>query len=229
MVIQNPLNAGKSRYFLLLPIPIMLQLLVFTASRVSMLALVLAILAGISLLGTLKLSSKILMIMSGLLVFGIAWIYMLQSDVMGMRFLLILQERDLSGRDIIWQNIIPLIKENPVFGVGTTGYTDFSQNTFGLYNSPHNVFLEILCYTGIVGLGIYLIFLYRIAVKSFKVFKHQRILLPLILMIPIMGMIGTSQILGVKTGWILFAYIAASSAGLESGSRSDQLSGPGRT
>ena len=119
-------------------------------------------------------------------------------------------DRDLSGRDIIWQNIMPLIKDNLVFGVGNVGYSEFSQSTFGLFNSPHNVFLEILCYTGIIGLSIYLVFLFRIFSKCYQLYKTENNLLPLILLIPVLGIIASSQILDVKTGWIIFAFIAGS-------------------
>ena len=208
--IQNPLQIGKIRFLLLLPIPIMVQLLVVSASRTAMLSFILAFLSGILLLKTKKLWSKIVMITIVASLFIFVWLFMMQSEVLSLRLLSSLQEGDLSGRDIIWQRILPLIKENPFFGIGTIGYANFSQTTFGMYNSPHNVFLEVLCYTGIVGLFIYLIFLYRILMKSLQLYKTKKMLLPLLLLVPVIGILASGQILSIKTGWIIFAYIAGS-------------------
>jgi len=206
--IQNPLNLGKLRFLFLLPIPIMIQLIVVTASRAAIVVFILSILSVVFLMRTKKIWIRTMIFIVASLMIIAAWVFTMQSEVLSLRLLSSVMDRDLSGRDIIWQNIMPLIKENLVFGVGTVGYAEFSQSTFGLFNSPHNVFLEILCYTGIIGLSIYLVFLYRLFSKCYKLYRTENILLPLILLIPVMGIIASSQILDVKTGWIIFAYIA---------------------
>jgi len=210
-VIQNPLNLGKLRYILFLPVPLMIQLIVVTASRAAILSFILSVLFMVILMRNKNIWVKILIFMIALLMLAAAWMYTVQSEVLSIRLLSSLQDRDLSGREIIWQNIAPLIKDNFIFGVGTVGYLNFSQDTFGYMNSPHNVFLEILCYTGIIGLMIYMVFLYRIFLKSYELYRNKKILLPLILLFPILGTTISSQILEVKTGWILFAYIAGTS------------------
>jgi hypothetical protein len=127
-----------------------------------------------------------------------------------------IQERNLSGRDIIWRQIIPLIKSNAIFGVGSVGYNSYAQNVFGYIRSPHNVILELLCYTGIVGLALYSRFLLLICKKSLQIYRIKNLLLPILLLVPISGMLATSQILGVKMGWIIFAYIGAYSLEIQS-------------
>ena len=134
----------------------------------------------------------------------------MQHEVFRMRLMYTLQEGDTSGREIIWRNILPLIRDNPLFGVGTVGYETYSIMVFGELKSPHNVFLEILSYTGILGLSIYIVFLYRIVAKSFKMYTKMNLVLPMLLLIPVFVSIASMQILNVKTGWIIFAYIAGS-------------------
>jgi O-antigen ligase len=101
-----------------------------------------------------------------------------------------------------------LILDNPLFGVGTVGYETYSFMVFGELKSPHNVFLEILCYTGITGLTVYLVFLYRIFRRSFHLYRQTKIILPILLLIPIFASLASGQILNVKIGWLIFAYIA---------------------
>jgi O-antigen ligase len=211
-VIQNPLQIGKIRLLLLLPIPLMIQLQALTASRVSMLALILAFLSGSFLVLRKKdLLSKTVMLAVAMLFLIFVLQFFMQFEVLKLRLLSSIKEGDLGGRDVIWQAIMPLIKENPIFGVGTIGYESYSINTFGRFTSPHNVILEILCYTGITGLIIYSLFLYRLFLNSLLVFRRKNLLLPILLTIPIMGLIVSGQIIHIKTGWIVFSYIAGCS------------------
>jgi O-antigen ligase len=134
----------------------------------------------------------------------------MQSEVLKFRLLQSTQEGDLSGREIIWQTVLHLIKRSPILGVGNTGYAYFMQTNFGSVTSPHNVILEVLCLTGITGLFLYLIFLYRIFKISLNRYKMDGFLLPLMLIIPILGLLFSGQILAVKIGWVIFAYITGS-------------------
>jgi O-antigen ligase len=130
---------------------------------------------------------------------------------MANRLLIIYERGDLGGRDVIWQELYPLIGGNPVLGVGETGYAYFAQTTFGRYTSPHNVILEVLCFTGIIGLIIYSLFLFRVFNKGYQHYKTEGLLLPLLLISPVIGMLITGHIIGVKIGWIIFSYIVGSS------------------
>ena len=82
---------------------------------------------------------------------------------------------------------------------------------FGGYADPHNVIIAVFCYTGIIGLLVFLIFFFRIIANAIKRNKYGGELLPIILLIPILGMVLTGQIFVQKIIWILFAYIAGSS------------------
>jgi len=140
------------------------------------------------------------------------WNYVLLTGTLYERLLSSAQSEDLSGRDEIWKSIFPLIRYHPLFGVGTTGYNLYCYTVFGRFVSPHNVILEILCYTGIAGLSAYLYFFYRISRISYAKFKYSGSIIQLLLLIPILGSIVSGQILLTKIGWVLYAFVIGKSS-----------------
>lgn len=206
--IQNPLQLSKLRYLLLIPIPLMMRLMAETGSRVAFVSFVLAFILGILLVKFNSYWKKIAVFSIGILVFIFVWQYLMQSDVLRQRILLSIHEGDMSQRDLIWQKVIILIKSNPILGVGETGYFYYSEKAFGMVKSPHNVILELLCYTGIVGLFTYLVFFFRIIKRSIHHFKTDNLFLPILLLPLLTGLVFTAQILNVKIGWVIFAYIS---------------------
>lgn len=208
-VFQNKLKMSKLRILLLLPIPIMLNLMALTGSRVALISFILAFLIGLVLFKTRKITPKVLIFFTGMALFILIWQYLMQFEILKYRMLLSFREGNLSERNIIWSQILPLIKSNPIFGIGRTGYAQFAQNTFGQDLSPHNVFLEILALTGAAGLIFYLFFLYGIFNRSLTLYLKKGNLLPLLLLVPVMGMLLSAQILAVKLGWVIFSYNAS--------------------
>jgi O-antigen ligase len=207
-VIQNRLCLSRARYLLLLSVPVMLGLLVATGSRLAIVTFVLVFMAGMVLIKTRTHVSKIAVFtVGGMLLFIIGYVA-LQNEILRDRLLLSLKEGDLSNRDFIWGNIFPLIENNLLFGVGQSGYLAFCLETFGRDMSPHSVIMELLCFTGITGLIIYLYFIYRLFQRSLQSYKQTGILLPILLFIIISGMLLGSHILELKLGWAIFAYIA---------------------
>ena len=110
--------------------------------------------------------------------------------------------QDLSGRDDFWSEILITASENLFFGIGQSGYFMSFGNA-----SPHNVIIEVLIYTGLVGVLFYLLFLYKIVIFALKSFQRNDLILPILLLSPIFGTILSGQILEMKLGWLLFAYI----------------------
>jgi O-antigen ligase len=207
-IIQNRLLIGRNRYLFLIPIPIMLKLLAESGSRVAFISFVLAFFTGVVLLKTKRVTTKVLALGIGLFAFIVIWKLLLQNDILRFRLMQSAQVGDISERDVIWQRLIPLIQKNPILGVGQTGFANFTQITFGEETSPHNVILEVLCLTGIVGLLIFLLFLYRLVKRSLSIYLTKGLMLPLLLIIFILGMLISGQLLAVKIGWIIFAFIA---------------------
>lgn len=209
ILLQNRLQLGKFRYLLLTPIPLMLTLMAESGSRLAFISFILSFIIGGFLFKTRKIWTKAMIMVIGTLAFIAIWQFLLQNEILSIRLLQSVQEGDISERDIIWQRLLPLVKNNPIFGVGKTGYAFFAQATFGQATSPHNVILEVLCLTGIIGLIIYLIFLYRVFKRIFNLYRTEDLLLPLLLTLPIFGLLLSGQILYVKIGWVIFAYIAS--------------------
>lgn len=210
-VIQNRLDLKKLRYLLLFPMPMMIQVMFQTGSRIAVISCALAFAIGIILFKVKTFWKKIASFSIGILLFIYGWQVMSRSEVLLQRMLASYYYGNIAGRDIIWQELLSLIKDHPILGVGETGYVFFTETTFGRFVSPHNVILEVLCYVGIVGLTVYLIFLYQIIKKSVDSYLVEGRLLPMLLLLVIIGMALSGQILVVKIGWVIFSYIIGSS------------------
>jgi len=210
VVLQNRLQLNRARFLLLLLIPIMLELLIASGSRLAVISLLAVFVASVMLFKVNNALIKIVVLAVGLVGFIAIWQMLMNNDLIGVRLQRSFQEGDLSSRDEIWKSIMPLIEQNPVFGVGKTGYATYCNSVFGRYWSPHNVILEILCFSGIIGLSIYLFFLYQTFRMGYLTYKQNATLLPVLFMINIVGLLLVSHFLELKIGWTLLAYIASS-------------------
>ena len=117
-----------------------------------------------------------------------------------------INDGDLANRDLIWLELFDVIINHVYFGIGRTGFA-------GLFGdaSAHNVVIEVLCYTGVVGLLIFLVFIFRLIRTAYKSNKQKGDLLPIVLLIPFLGILLSGQILEHKYIWIVIAYIASGS------------------
>jgi O-antigen ligase len=210
VVIQNHFRLGKIRFLFLLGIPLLFSLMLATGSRVSLISFVLAYIATNALLRTKRIWIKVAVFVVGTLVLLYIWFVLLDSQEVMLRLLRTVNEGDLSKRDVIWKRLLPLISDNLIFGVGKTGFESATYDIFGRVISPHNVILEVLCLTGVAGLFFYLMFIYRIFRRSIMLYRTEKFLLPVILCIPFLGMLLSAQLLHIKLGWVICAFIAGS-------------------
>jgi O-antigen ligase len=215
-IIQNAPGLGKLRYMLLLGIPLIFNTMIATGSRVSFLAFFFSYIAFLVLFKSENKLVKPIVSLVGMIILVYILTVVLKSEEIIHRLILSFREGDLSERDMVWKSIMPIWISNPLFGVGKTGYEYITLNTIGRVISPHNVLLEVLCLTGITGLVLYLSFLYRITRMSYLTFTYNRQLMPLLLLIPIFGLLLSAQLLQVKIGWAVFSYIIASSIAVSS-------------
>ena len=208
LLINNKENLLKFSLLFFLYFPI-ITLLLNTGSRLSVINLVLCTLFFVIFFKAKYIFNKALIWILFLFSSGYLIDLILTSEVVGKRLISSLEEGNLAGRDEIWKSILPLIENNIIFGVGQTGYIEFTNFNFGMYKSPHNVILEVLAYTGLMGLFFYLIFLFAAFFQSFQFFIKTRNIVPLVFLLPILGLLVSGQILVVKLGWFILAYAAS--------------------
>lgn len=191
--------------FSLLYIPLTV-LLINTGSRVSTISLFLGAVVFIALNKFKNKFIKVFVVLFFFVTSGAILDFILNAEVVGERLIKTIEEGNLAGRDDIWRAIWPLIQDNVLLGVGQTGYIDLTLKTFGRVVSPHNVILEVLSYTGIIGLSFYLLFIYKAFLPSVRYYFKYGYVIPLLFAIPVAGILLSGQILTFKLGWFIFSY-----------------------
>ncbi len=205
LTIHDIFNLKLWRLFFLLPLPVMLLFMIETGSRKAFIGFIAAFIIGTILFRSRKHWYKsILLIASGAISLYIYQL-VLQSQTLYRRFLMTLEEGSLGGREDIWSTIIPLIQDNLLFGVGKTGYHEFSVAKFGSLMSPHNVLIEVLVYTGLIGFCMYFYLLLKTMWQAWLAYYKNDFLLPFLLLIPSWGLILGGQALGGKMIWAILA------------------------
>jgi O-antigen ligase len=82
----------------------------------------------------------------------------------------VVEGTSLGQRVVMWRNTVRMIRDHPIFGVGTGGFQDgyrpYVQGVSGWQGNesgdPHNQFLKIQGEQGIVGLAAFLFFIFRV-------------------------------------------------------------------
>ena len=222
-VIQNRLKIGWYRYLFFIPLPFMLYFIGKTGSRSATIAIVLAIVSGVILYKTKTSINKVMVVLFGSIFVILMGVLLMQNETLTSRLKATSESGDLGERDKIWKAASAIIMENPIIGVGKTGYANEFTEIWGAVESPHNVIIEVLCYTGIIGLFIYFIFLYQVFSRAYNTYQLNGWLLPLLLIIPVMGHILSGQILESKSGWVILAYMVSSTAIKNQGQTKENL------
>jgi O-antigen ligase len=192
--------------FILLGIIFLLFLmLIKTGSRGAFLSFVVGIF--FYLFSNKRISRKTKVLITGAFVITttLLWVFFMKNSVLFERLDTSVNDGDLSNRDLIWLNLFDIIVNNYTFGVGVTGYDKLIGE-----QSPHNVLIEVLCYSGIIGLSIFIFFLYKIGQSSYRILKSESNILPLVFFVNSLGLVLTGQIFAQKIIWLIFAYQIAS-------------------
>ena len=118
----------------------------------------------------------------------------------------------LGGRLIIWSIGFEIFQDSMIVGVGRSGYEHLVYLAAGHMHDPHNVLLETMLYTGIVGTLLILIFFIRIGSAAKNHYAMSRDPSSLYLAVPLILMIMGQQIFGIKIFWLMSAIILARSS-----------------
>lgn len=209
IIFENKLKFGGWRYALGIFLPMLFVFMISTGSRTALLSFIIGLL--ILLFSNKSISSKqkamasIVVFLIGILV----WIFLLQGSLISERLTDSVKSGDLSDRDLIWVSVFGIITNNPIIGVGKTGYASIIEPIFYGVPSPHNVLIEVVCYTGVIGMIIFLIFLIRLIGRAVNKRTTNKEVLPLILLVPMLAVILSGQIFDNKIVWVIFAYIVS--------------------
>lgn len=122
------------------------------------------------------------------------------------RMVSMVQNKESSGRDEIWTNVIHIIQASPIFG---KYYVVPTGTGSGLY--PHNFFLEIFMGTGVIGGIPFIILIFYSLSKSYKLLhvKHPSTwIIILYLQMIFFGMFSTS-LYSSQDFWTLVFYVVS--------------------
>jgi O-antigen ligase len=110
-------------------------------------------------------------------------IFVPQANITIQRFTSLNDYSTLNGRLDLWQYAIQLFKQKPIFGNGLGSFSNLnSLYGQGSVNEAHNMYLQLLAETGLVGSVLYFSFFICcliICFKAVKVCKYYRELLPM--------------------------------------------------
>jgi hypothetical protein len=210
LIFENRLKLGAPRYFLILFLPAFFWVMIKTGSRVAFISFIFSFFFYLYNIKTISREKKI--ILSTLLIFFFTAIFFvfLRNSTIGSRLTDSIKEGDLSSRDLIWLNIFDIVYNHWLLGVGKTGYNKEIMLAFGDVTSPHNVFIESICYTGLFGFSLFLWFLIPVFKRGLSKKKNGSQILPGLLLIPLFGILLSGQLFEVKLGWLLIAYVIGS-------------------
>ena len=216
-IINDAFNIGKLRYAIIPIVFPMLSLIVATGSRTALVILISAIVVTIITKRSSSGISKLVFTIVGFVALFYSYrVLVPEGSVMDERIVATIEDGNTSGRTDIVENLIPYAMKHPIFGVGQTGYVEVARlalkkvsviNGITYGYSPHNVLIEILLYTGVIGLILMLIFWIGIIRSSYRIYKYKGKPVYMLLLIPILACIASGQILGDKYAWLIYAII----------------------
>lgn len=192
--------------WLLLCIAPMLLLLFATASRGAFLMLAVGLVYFVLARPTKKKGTEFLWLAFGVVILFLGYKLVLDQEVLMSRLLRTKETGSLSSRDVIWKMYLDLIFDNPILGVGFSGGVKTAMVNFGVRKNPHNVFIEVALYSGILGFIPFMYFIYHLYKNGLLYKRIVKNLGPILLLIGVLGMLLSGQALGVKLFWAVAAY-----------------------
>lgn len=216
-IFKDGWHLKKARWFLIAVVALEVMMVLTIASRTGTIIISVAFLVSILTFKGVNHTAKFFIIVVGLsvLIFGVNYLW--ESDsIISTRMKLVLEEGDTSGRTDIWFAYLKLFPEHPFMGVGETGLIDVCRMA-GLHTvtinghetafSPHNVIVEILMTSGLIGLSFMMLFWLKTFRNAYLDYKNNASTTSLVLIIPLVIVILSGQILTSKIAWSIYAYL----------------------
>jgi len=117
---------------------------------------------------------------------------------------------DSSGRLSIWTHTLALIKDNPYFGHGLETWMNLSDPYLKQFPDPHNMVLEILLYTGILGLISVFIAIFSVLFEIYKQQNYKLFAIATYFLVVTQfdfGAFGSKELLSFLTIFVFFVYL----------------------
>lgn len=216
-IMRDGLGLKNLRYVLILFILPAIPFLVAAASRSSFLALFsIAVLAILYNNSQTKLYKFIFLIFGSVALYVAVDVFLESGSYLAERLLNTSSSGDLSERDDLWTSLVPKIWDHPFLGVGQTGYVDVASKTIGMTQtssgeviprSPHNVLIEIVLYTGVVGLIMMLTFWKTLLTSAWTIHKHYSYNTALYTLPPLVLAVISQQMLIHEWPYLLYAFV----------------------
>lgn len=175
-----------------------------TFSRAGLIGLAIAVLLYELFRGGMRFTAKKMVL--GLVVLAMVLVYAMNLAAIQQEF----TPDTIVERTVIWQDIIPLVKDNLIFGNGIGSY-ELARSSIVYSLSPHNYYLGVVFEIGVIGLlsiVMFLIFMYR---DFFSLMKRRQslrrgemgvALLTSLLLISFVGGSPFSQVVALNS-WII--------------------------
>lgn len=223
IVLQDTLKIKSFRLLFIIPLISQVGLILATGSRTAFVILFVILVLSVVFVQTKKRYSKYLFVLAGLISLYLAMKVFLASDLTILaRILTSTEQGNTSGRTDIWLTYLKLFPQHPIFGSGTIGFGQLAK-TVGLTMSnieaggssvvaysPHNVLIEVLMTSGIVGLWVMVKFWYSTIQSAYVGFKITKNTTAMLLIIPIAIVMLSGQLLIEKYAWFAYAYMITS-------------------
>lgn len=206
---EEKLIKSSQQYILLLFTPLFLYIVAYTGSRGGLAFLFLGTLLYFLLLPD-YFNRKLPQLLGVFLLIFIAGYTILQVDIVNKRIQEQVKDATYGGRLPIWEASYDVINRNIVLGVGASGFENHIVKKFGKLWSPHNEYLLVLAYTGLVGIFLFSIFLFRLAVSSYRLVVWKKTSFYLVVFLSLLAYMYTSGGFLVSfTLWFIFTLIAS--------------------
>ena len=121
-----------------------------------------------------------------------------------------LVQGDGSGRIEIWTHTIALITQKIYFGYGIDTWMNLSDSFLKQYPDPHNMMLEILLCTGILGLIAVFIGIYAVLFEIYKQQNYKLFAIATYFLVITQfdfGAFGSKELLSFLTAFVFFVYL----------------------
>lgn len=202
-------HTGEVKFFrtwlLLLIIPMMAVVLA-AASRTSLAILIVGFIVFVILYPTEKRRTKPLILSCGIVILLLGLRFLQNQELIMERMMRAVEEGTDTSRAVIWSAYIPFIKDHLITGVGFDGWHYYSIERFGWVRSPHNVIIEVLLISGIIGLFFFLWIFIRSLRGAYMYYRRLKNIAPLLLSITAIALVLFGQALDIKFFWCIIAY-----------------------